>query len=254
MGAVARRRSVSAPLRDVAARSRRLDPKRFSSREPEGLGRADRRRSLRREARGGSAGRASAGGRASRRDSRRLRLSVSRAAGRRSAIAGGGVRAELSQSAGTCRRDSTRAREAVDGLCRLGFGFVEVGTLTPKPQAGNPEAAAVPAEGRSRRSSIAWASTTTAMRRPRRACAQARRRGDRRGQRRAEQGRARPHRRLCRLGVESFRRRRGLFHDQHFLAQHAGPAQSACARRIRGAGRRPCSPRATARRRGGRCS
>jgi dihydroorotate dehydrogenase len=29
--------------------------------------------------------------------------------------------------------------EAVDGLARLGFGFVEVGTLTPKPQAGNPQ-------------------------------------------------------------------------------------------------------------------
>ena len=29
--------------------------------------------------------------------------------------------------------------EAVDGLARLGFGFVEVGTLTPEPQAGNPK-------------------------------------------------------------------------------------------------------------------
>jgi dihydroorotate dehydrogenase len=28
--------------------------------------------------------------------------------------------------------------EAVDGLFRLGFGFVEVGTVTPRPQAGNP--------------------------------------------------------------------------------------------------------------------
>lgn len=28
---------------------------------------------------------------------------------------------------------------AADGLLRLGFGFVEVGTLTPKPQAGNPK-------------------------------------------------------------------------------------------------------------------
>ena len=27
----------------------------------------------------------------------------------------------------------------------LGFGFVEVGTVTPQPQAGNPQAAAVPA-------------------------------------------------------------------------------------------------------------
>ncbi|XP_053934386.1 dihydroorotate dehydrogenase (quinone), mitochondrial isoform X2 [Cuculus canorus] len=28
--------------------------------------------------------------------------------------------------------------EAVDGLYRMGFGFVEVGTVTPKPQEGNP--------------------------------------------------------------------------------------------------------------------
>ena len=32
-----------------------------------------------------------------------------------------------------------KSAEAVDGLGRLGFGFVEVGTLTPKPQAGNPQ-------------------------------------------------------------------------------------------------------------------
>jgi dihydroorotate dehydrogenase len=29
--------------------------------------------------------------------------------------------------------------EAVDGLGRLGFGFVEVGTVTPRPQPGNPQ-------------------------------------------------------------------------------------------------------------------
>ncbi|CAN9507151.1 unnamed protein product [Ophioblennius macclurei] len=29
--------------------------------------------------------------------------------------------------------------EAVDGLYKLGFGFVEVGTITPKPQEGNPK-------------------------------------------------------------------------------------------------------------------
>ena len=28
--------------------------------------------------------------------------------------------------------------EAVEGLARLGFGFVEVGTVTPRPQPGNP--------------------------------------------------------------------------------------------------------------------
>lgn len=29
--------------------------------------------------------------------------------------------------------------EAVDGLYKLGFGFVEVGTITPKAQEGNPQ-------------------------------------------------------------------------------------------------------------------
>lgn len=29
--------------------------------------------------------------------------------------------------------------EAVDALYKLGFGFVEVGTVTPKPQEGNPK-------------------------------------------------------------------------------------------------------------------
>ncbi len=32
-----------------------------------------------------------------------------------------------------------KSAEAVDGLCRLGFGFIETGTLTPKPQVGNPK-------------------------------------------------------------------------------------------------------------------
>lgn len=29
--------------------------------------------------------------------------------------------------------------EAVDGLYKMGFGFVEVGTVTPQPQEGNPK-------------------------------------------------------------------------------------------------------------------
>jgi dihydroorotate dehydrogenase len=32
-----------------------------------------------------------------------------------------------------------KSAEAVDGLGCLGFGFIEIGTLTPKPQAGNPK-------------------------------------------------------------------------------------------------------------------
>ena len=29
--------------------------------------------------------------------------------------------------------------EAVDGLFKMGFGFVEVGSVTPEPQPGNPK-------------------------------------------------------------------------------------------------------------------
>ena len=29
--------------------------------------------------------------------------------------------------------------EAVDGMLKMGFGFVEVGSITPEPQPGNPK-------------------------------------------------------------------------------------------------------------------
>jgi len=29
--------------------------------------------------------------------------------------------------------------EAVDGMLKMGFGFVEVGSITPQPQPGNPK-------------------------------------------------------------------------------------------------------------------
>ena len=29
--------------------------------------------------------------------------------------------------------------QAVDGLAKVGFGFIEVGSITPKPQPGNPQ-------------------------------------------------------------------------------------------------------------------
>ena len=40
--------------------------------------------------------------------------------------------------------------EVPDALLRLGFGFAEIGTVTPLPQPGNPQAAPLPADrGRS---------------------------------------------------------------------------------------------------------
>jgi hypothetical protein len=57
--------------------------------------------------------------------------------------------------------------EALPGLARLGFGFLEVGTVTPRPQPGNPATPgrACSACARIRRSSIGWALTTSVMRR-----------------------------------------------------------------------------------------
>ena len=52
--------------------------------------------------------------------------------------------------------------EAIVGLFALGFGSVEVGTVTPRRAAGKPEAAHLPPPGARRRSSTAWASTTRA--------------------------------------------------------------------------------------------
>jgi hypothetical protein len=50
----------------------------------------------------------------------------------------------------------------IDGLGAMGFGFVEVGTVTPQGPARQPQAAHVPPARRPTRSSTAWASTTTA--------------------------------------------------------------------------------------------
>ena len=57
--------------------------------------------------------------------------------GRRQAAGDAGVRPQFPEPG----RDRGRLRknaEVPDALLRLGFGFVEVGTITPKPQAGNP--------------------------------------------------------------------------------------------------------------------
>ena len=55
----------------------------------------------------------------------------------------------------------------IDALAALGFGHVEVGTVTGPAPAGQPEPAAVPAARPTARWSTGWASTTTAPRRRR---------------------------------------------------------------------------------------
>ena len=57
---------------------------------------------------------------------------------RRQAAGGPGFRAEFSQSGRHGRRVRQECRGAGRSASRLGFGFAEVGTITPRPQPGNP--------------------------------------------------------------------------------------------------------------------
>jgi dihydroorotate dehydrogenase len=86
--------------------------------------------------------------------------------------------------------------EVADGLLGLGFGFVEVGTMTPKPQPGNPAPRLFRLRRRTpliNRSASTVRATTPAMpASPRDGGARHRRR-----QCRGQQGQRRPHRRLC---------------------------------------------------------
>ncbi len=89
--------------------------------------------------------------------------------------------------------------EVPEQMLGLGFGFVEVGTLTPRPQEGNPRAAPVPAgrgpggdqpHGLQQSRPAGGAASGSATR--------SRLSGRDRGQHRRQQGQRRPHRRLCR--------------------------------------------------------
>ena len=44
-----------------------------------------------------------------------------------------------SPTASAWRPGSTRTARCIDGLGAMGFGFIEVGTVTPRPQPGNPK-------------------------------------------------------------------------------------------------------------------
>ena len=124
-----------------------------------------------------------------------------------------------------------KSAEVASALLALGFGFVEVGTLTPRPQSGNPSPRLFRLAERPR----GRQSHGLQQRRLWGGCGSARRAtggGNRRRQFRTEPRRRRPDRRF-RRGREGFRALRQLFRDQCLLAQHAGPARSATARRFR---------------------
>ena len=156
------------------------------------------------------------------------------AAPRRSALAVEAFGLELPQSArhgGGLRQERRGSRRAA----RLGFGFVEVGTLTPRPQAGNPrprlfrltEDGAVINRLGFNNDGYEAARARLARRRPAGIV------GVNIGANKDAADRVADYV----AGVEDLRRRRRLFHDQHLLAQHAGPARPAAARRARRTGR-----------------
>ncbi len=125
-----------------------------------------------------------------------------------------------------------KSAEAPDALLRLGFGFVEIGSVTPKPQAGNPrprlfrlerDEAVINRMGFNNDGARSGAAAA------RRARASGR---HRRRQCRRQQGFRRPRRRLCQADRD-LRAGRELFHRQRVVAEYAGPAQSAAGRRAR---------------------
>ena len=131
----------------------------------------------------------------------------------------------------------------------FGFGFVEIGTLTPLPQAGNPKPRLFRlAEDRAVINRLGFNNRGQAA-----ALARLERRdrqsGNRRRQYRREQGQHRPNRRLCGRRARDAGRRR-LSHRQHLIAQHAGPSRLAGRRRARrlarGSGRGARGARAAA--------
>ena len=70
--------------------------------------------------------------------------------------------ASASATASGSARASTRTASPSAGWAALGFGFVELGTVTPRPQAGQPATAPLPPAATTGRSSIGWGSTTPA--------------------------------------------------------------------------------------------
>ena len=121
--------------------------------------------------------------------------------------------------------------EVPGAMLRLGFGFVEVGTLTPRPQAGN----ARPRLFRLREDAAVINRYGFNNEGFERARARLERRPpglDRWRQSRRQQGCGRPRRGLC-ARRQDLRWPRRLSDHQHLVAQHAGIARPAAARGAR---------------------
>ena len=127
---------------------------------------------------------------------------------------------------------STRTPKRLPGLVALGFGFIEIGTVTPRPQAGNPRPRLFRLPRPAGADQSAWASTARASRRVRaRLAAPGPGPGHLGANIGANRDSRRPGRGLRRGPARPLRPGR-LHHGQRLVAEHAGPARAAAARAI----------------------
>ena len=137
--------------------------------------------------------------------------------------------------------------EVPDALLRLGFGFVEIGTVTPFPQSGNPRPRLFRLERDEAVINRMGFNNDGAQSVLRRLAARASNGGIVGVNVGANKDFDGPGRRLC-AADRDLRAARELFHRQRVLAEHAGPAQSAAGLTARrSAGKSDRRPRARAR-------
>ena len=154
-----------------------------------------------------------------------LRMAPVRLAARFPGFAQGEGRRDRFPDAGRPCGRLRQGRQVPAQLLSLGFGFVEVGTVTPRAAGRKSEATPVPAgRGPGHHQPPRFQQRRPAGRVRTPAAVQPGLRGDRRQPRR-QQGQQGPDRRLCRRGPLD-EPRRALSDHQHQLAQHA----RACAR------------------------
>ena len=125
------------------------------------------------------------------------------------------------------RRASTRMREVPDAMARFGFGFVECGTVTPRPQAGNPTPAPVPAQRRPRRHQPHGLQQCAAWQAAARNLASARKHAASSASISAPTRTAPTASPIMRQAFDTLAAAGRLCHGQCLLAQHAGPARIA---------------------------
>ena len=125
-----------------------------------------------------------------------------------------------------------KSAEVSDALLRLGFGFVEIGTVTPKPQIGNPRPRLFRLERDEAVINRMGFNNDGADAVLRRLAARAHHGGIVGVNVGANKDSGRSRRRLC-PADRDLRAGGELFYRQRLVAEHAGPAQSAAGRRAR---------------------